>query len=485
MDALVQLIAAREVARQYLALAHRAWAGPGHAAGGRADRPRPAQPPAHGGGRLQRKPASRRATVFELLQDAAAGCLVRATLETGRTHQIRVHMAHIGHPLVGDELYGGAPAAGMPGRRCMPSGWPSRIPSRGEALEFQAPLPPDLRQALAAWGLRYNEPEWLTSQAPASQRGVCRTPVARGAAKKTIAPVEPFDPLICAPRWRLFPERPDHEYDGCQARPRNRLDLLAAAACRCASCASCSTTNWAPTRSRRCCADLQNDWAQRGVELVQRGQRLALPEPARDARVPRPPASRKAAASTRRAALETLAIIAYRQPVTRGDMEDIRGVTINALILKQLEDRGWVEVIGHREAAGPPGAVRHHAPVPRRPGHGVAGPAARAGQPRRSRPPGGVAGGQSPMSAAAWPARSKATREPDSDDAAQAVDDMSHDTEPPADGAGARYPRDDDNPKTTAEGSGPRLRPNLLPACVPKTGAATPHVRRATSRRRR
>ena len=56
-----------------------------------------------------------------------------------------------------------------------------------------------------------------------------------------------------------------------------------------------------------------------------------------------------------RAALETLAIIAYRQPVTRGDMEDIRGVTINSQILKQLEDRGWVEVIGHRETVGRPG----------------------------------------------------------------------------------------------------------------------------------
>jgi segregation and condensation protein B len=55
-----------------------------------------------------------------------------------------------------------------------------------------------------------------------------------------------------------------------------------------------------------------------------------------------------------RAALETLAIIAYRQPVTRGDMEDIRGVTINSMILKQLEDRGWVEVIGHRETVGRP-----------------------------------------------------------------------------------------------------------------------------------
>jgi segregation and condensation protein B len=52
--------------------------------------------------------------------------------------------------------------------------------------------------------------------------------------------------------------------------------------------------------------------------------------------------------------LETLAIIAYRQPVTRGDMEDIRGVTVNSLVIKQLEDRGWVEVIGHRETVGRP-----------------------------------------------------------------------------------------------------------------------------------
>ena len=53
--------------------------------------------------------------------------------------------------------------------------------------------------------------------------------------------------------------------------------------------------------------------------------------------------------------METLAIIAYRQPVTRGDMEDVRGVTINSLVLKQLEDRGWVEVIGHKETVGRPG----------------------------------------------------------------------------------------------------------------------------------
>lgn len=55
-----------------------------------------------------------------------------------------------------------------------------------------------------------------------------------------------------------------------------------------------------------------------------------------------------------RAVLETLAIVAYRQPVTRGDVEDIRGVTVSTQIIRQLEDRGWIEVIGHREAPGRP-----------------------------------------------------------------------------------------------------------------------------------
>ena len=52
--------------------------------------------------------------------------------------------------------------------------------------------------------------------------------------------------------------------------------------------------------------------------------------------------------------METLAIVAYRQPVTRGDIEDIRGVTVSSQIVKQLEDRGWIESIGYREAAGRP-----------------------------------------------------------------------------------------------------------------------------------
>jgi segregation and condensation protein B len=99
--------------------------------------------------------------------------------------------------------------------------------------------------------------------------------------------------------------------------------------------------------------DLQNDWANRGVELVHvaTGWRFQSRPQMREyldrLHPEKPP-------RYTRATLETLAIIAYRQPVTRGDMEDIRGVTINSLILKQLEDRGWVDVIGHRETVGRP-----------------------------------------------------------------------------------------------------------------------------------
>ncbi|RZL63693.1 MAG: SMC-Scp complex subunit ScpB [Variovorax sp.] len=100
--------------------------------------------------------------------------------------------------------------------------------------------------------------------------------------------------------------------------------------------------------------ELQEDWTQRGLELVSVGSgwRFQSRPEMRDhldrLHPEKPP-------RYTRAVLETLAIIAYRQPVTRGDMEDIRGVTINSLIIKQLEDRNWVEVIGHRETVGRPG----------------------------------------------------------------------------------------------------------------------------------
>jgi segregation and condensation protein B len=99
--------------------------------------------------------------------------------------------------------------------------------------------------------------------------------------------------------------------------------------------------------------ELKIDWSERGVELVQTASgwrfqsRPEMREYLDRLHPEKPP-------RYTRATLETLAIIAYRQPVTRGDMEDIRGVTINSQLLKQLEDRGWVEVIGHRDGPGRP-----------------------------------------------------------------------------------------------------------------------------------
>lgn len=108
-----------------------------------------------------------------------------------------------------------------------------------------------------------------------------------------------------------------------------------------------------PDTLKRLLTELQAEWTHRGVELVKvaTGWRFqSRPElrPYLDRLHPEKPPRYS------RATMETLAIIAYRQPVTRGDMEEIRGVTINSAILKQLEDRGWVEVIGHRETVGRP-----------------------------------------------------------------------------------------------------------------------------------
>ena len=104
---------------------------------------------------------------------------------------------------------------------------------------------------------------------------------------------------------------------------------------------------------RRLLDELVTDWQGRGVELVAlaSGWRFqSRPEMCEylDRLHPeRPP-------KYSRAALETLAIVAYRQPVTRGDIEDIRGVTVSSQIVKQLEDRGWIDAIGYREAPGRP-----------------------------------------------------------------------------------------------------------------------------------
>ncbi len=104
---------------------------------------------------------------------------------------------------------------------------------------------------------------------------------------------------------------------------------------------------------RRLLDELVNDWEPRGVELVAlaSGWRFQSRPEMRvflDRLHPEKPPKYS------RAAMETLAIVAYRQPVTRGDIEDIRGVTVSSQIVKQLEDRGWIDAIGYREAPGRP-----------------------------------------------------------------------------------------------------------------------------------
>jgi len=99
--------------------------------------------------------------------------------------------------------------------------------------------------------------------------------------------------------------------------------------------------------------ELMRDWDGRGVELVALASgwrfqsRPELREYLDRLHPEKPP-------RYSRAVMETLAIIAYRQPVTRGDIEDIRGVVVASQIIKQLEDRGWIDVIGHRETPGRP-----------------------------------------------------------------------------------------------------------------------------------
>ncbi|MBP6776567.1 MAG: SMC-Scp complex subunit ScpB, partial [Piscinibacter sp.] len=109
----------------------------------------------------------------------------------------------------------------------------------------------------------------------------------------------------------------------------------------------------APDALRALLDELQQDWQGRGVELVMlasgwRFQSRPEMREVLDRLHPEKPPRYS------RAAMETLAIIAYRQPVTRGDIEDIRGVTVSSQIVKQLEERGWIDAIGYREAPGRP-----------------------------------------------------------------------------------------------------------------------------------
>ena len=157
MDALIRLIAAHEVKRQYIALAHGRWLGAGKrevsAPIGRDPRNRLRMAVVD----LDKNSGKPARTDIEFLQNCDQACLVRCTLHTGRTHQIRVHMASIAHPLVADSLYGGHAAGGMQRQALHAYRLAFKHPLTQQSLDFHATLPQDLVQVLNRWGLSYND----------------------------------------------------------------------------------------------------------------------------------------------------------------------------------------------------------------------------------------------------------------------------------------------------------------------------------------
>jgi 23S rRNA pseudouridine1911/1915/1917 synthase len=156
MDQLVAMIAARDVSREYLALGHGQWTGAKNRLVdfpiGRDPRNRLRMAVVD----LEKNAGKLASTRFSLEQTDDTFCLVRCKLHTGRTHQIRVHMAEIGHPLVADETYGGRVALDMARQALHACRLAFAHPHTGEALAFTADPPQDMLSALASRGLRYN-----------------------------------------------------------------------------------------------------------------------------------------------------------------------------------------------------------------------------------------------------------------------------------------------------------------------------------------
>ena len=157
MDALVNKIAARDIHRQYVAMSDRAWT---------SSKQKTVDLP------IGRDPANRlrmavvdltrhsgkiAKTHFHVLSQNEQGSLVRCILETGRTHQIRVHMASLKLPLVGDTLYGGSIHALMPRQALHAERLSFDHPMTGQAMDFLSPLPADFESLRQAWSLSYNE----------------------------------------------------------------------------------------------------------------------------------------------------------------------------------------------------------------------------------------------------------------------------------------------------------------------------------------
>ena len=155
MDQLVRMIAARTVSREYIALGHGAWDGA---------KTRQVEMPIGRDPRnrlrmavvdLDKNPGKAALTVISLLDSVDAFCLVKCRLHTGRTHQIRVHMAHLKHSLVSDELYGGARAGNLERQALHACRLAFTHPVTGKEMEFKSSLPPDLLSAVADLGLKY------------------------------------------------------------------------------------------------------------------------------------------------------------------------------------------------------------------------------------------------------------------------------------------------------------------------------------------
>ena len=156
MDRLVEMIAARSVSRHYIALAHGLWRAKGSL---HVDFPVGRDPK----NRLRmavvdmhRNPGKTAATDITLLDGSSHYCLVECKLQTGRTHQIRVHMAALGLPLVSDNVYGGGKAAGLNRQALHARRLAFKHPVTAEAMEFVSSPPADITAAIASMGLRYN-----------------------------------------------------------------------------------------------------------------------------------------------------------------------------------------------------------------------------------------------------------------------------------------------------------------------------------------
>ncbi|NBX53497.1 MAG: RluA family pseudouridine synthase [Betaproteobacteria bacterium] len=155
MDALTTLISQRQIKRQYLALVHHAWQGSGRDVElpiGRDPRQRLRMAVVD----QARYPGKYAKTHFDCLDSNDQASLLHCTLSTGRTHQIRVHLSHLGHPLVGDALYGGKSLAQLARQALHAHRLGFLHPMTGKACQWIQPLPTDMMTALETLGLSYN-----------------------------------------------------------------------------------------------------------------------------------------------------------------------------------------------------------------------------------------------------------------------------------------------------------------------------------------